>query len=312
MSAVRLRTVVPAHPTRIRSVVLIFSSQYHGFYDILNISGSIGKMRETCERLRDMKTAKVIQHIVNWLKTYCDEAGLNGFVVGISGGIDSAVTSTLCAKTEKKTLLLNMPIYQASEQVSLAAEHMERLEKNYECVRGITTDLSPAFQILEKTFPPDIQDGLTMANTRSRIRMVTLYAYATHHRMLVVGTGNKVEDFGIGFFTKYGDGGVDISPIGDLMKSEVYLIGKELGISGAILNAPPTDGLWSDNRTDESQIGATYAELEEAIRLEAGSEAEDQLSPRQKEVLGIYQRLHQANRHKMEPIPFVKIPELLR
>ena len=258
-----------------------------------------------------MKTTKVIQHIVARLKAYCDEAGLDGFVVGISGGIDSAVTSTLCAKTEKKTLLLNMPIYQALEQVSLAVEHIEWLEKEYEHVRGITTDLTLAFQALEKTFPPDIQDGLTMANTRSRMRMVTLYTYATHHRMLVVGTGNKVEDFGIGFFTKYGDGGVDISPIGDLMKSEVYLIGKELGISEAILNAPPTDGLWSDTRTDESQIGATYAELEDAMQFAAESIPEDQLSARQKEVLSIYRRLQQANRHKMDPIPVIKIPASL-
>ena len=258
-----------------------------------------------------MQTTKVIDHIVDRLKAYCDEAGLNGFVVGISGGIDSAVTSTLCAKTKKSTFLLNMPIYQAPEQVSLAEEHIEWLAKKYDQVRGITTDLSPAFQILEKTFPPDIQDGLTMANTRSRIRMMTLYAYATHHRMLVVGTGNKIEDFGIGFFTKYGDGGVDISPIADLMKSEVYLIGKELGISEAILDAPPTDGLWSDNRTDESQIGATYAELEDAIRLEAESGNENQLSTRQKEVLCIYRELHQTNRHKMDPIPVIKIPESL-
>jgi len=258
-----------------------------------------------------MQTAKVIEHIVNWLKAYCDEAGLKGFVVGISGGIDSAVTSTLCAKTEKKTLLLNMPIYQAPEQVSLAEQHIRWLEKNYDRARGITTDLTPAFQAFEKTFPPDIQDGLTMANTRSRMRMVTLYTYATHHRMLVVGTGNKVEDFGIGFFTKYGDGGVDISPIADLMKSEVYLIGKELGISEAILNAPPTDGLWSDTRTDESQIGATYAELEAAMQFEAESTPEDQLSAREKEVLHIYRRLHQANRHKMDPVPVIKIPKSL-
>lgn len=265
----------------------------------------------TCERLGDMKITKVIQHIVNSLQTYCDGAGLKGFVVGVSGGIDSAVTSTLCAKTGKETIPLNMPIYQAPEQVSLAAEHMEWLEKNYEGVRGITTDLTPAFQALEKTFPPDIQDGLTMANTRSRMRMMTLYTYATHLRMLVVGTGNKIEDFGIGFYTKYGDGGVDISPIGDLMKSEVYLIGKELGISEAILNASPTDGLWSDNRTDESQIGATYAELEEAMRFEAESIPEDQLTARQKEVLHIYQRLHKANRHKMAPTPILNIPESL-
>ena len=258
-----------------------------------------------------MQTTKVIDYIIDWLKAYCDEAGLKGFVVGVSGGIDSAVTSTLCAKTKKSTLLLNMPIYQAPEQVSLAEQHTEWLEKNYDHVRGMTTDLTPVFQALAKTFPPDIQDGLTMANTRSRMRMVTLYTYATHHRMLVVGTGNKVEDFGIGFFTKYGDGGVDISPIGDLMKSEVYLIGKELGICEAILNASPTDGLWSDNRTDESQIGATYAELEEAMQFETESRDPDQLSSRQKEVLTTYRRFHQANRHKMVPIPVVRIPESL-
>ena len=259
-----------------------------------------------------MQTAKVIEHIVSWLKAYCDEAGLNGFVVGISGGIDSAVTSTLCAKTGKPTLLLDMPIYQAPEQVSLAEQHMEWLEKNYDHARGIKTDLTPAFQAIEKTFPPDIQDGLTMANTRSRMRMVTLYAYATHHRMLVVGTGNKVEDFGVGFYTKYGDGGVDILPIADLMKSEIYAIGKELGIVDAILKAPPTDGLWFDSRTDESQIGATYAELEAAMQFEAESIPEDQLSARQKEVLHIYRRFHQANRHKMAPIPVFKIPDSLR
>ena len=256
-----------------------------------------------------MQTAKVIDHIVNGLNAYCDEAGLKGFVVGISGGIDSAVTSTLCAKTKKPTLLLNMPIYQAPKQVLLAQQHIHWLKKNYDHVRGITTDLTPAFHALEKTFPQDIQDGLTMANTRSRLRMLTLYAYATHNRMLVCGTGNKVEDFGIGFFTKYGDGGVDISPIADLKKSEVYTIGKELGISGAILNAPPTDGLWPDTRTDESQIGATYAELEEAMQFEAESIPEDQLTARQKEVLHIYRRLHQANRHKMDPVPVIKIPE---
>ena len=258
-----------------------------------------------------MKTKKVIQQIVSWLKTYCDEAGLNGFVVGISGGIDSAVTSTLCAKTGKETLLLNMPIYQVPEQVSLSGRHIRWLEKHYECTRGITTDLTPAFQALEKTFPLYIKDGLTMANTRSRLRMVTLYAYASHER-LVVGTGNRIEDFGVGFYTKYGDGGVDLSPIGDLMKSDVYAIGKELGIVEAILHAPPTDGLWSDNRTDESQMGATYAELEAAMRFETEPIPENQLTARQKEVLRIYRRLHRANTHKMKPIPVFKIPESLQ
>jgi NAD+ synthase len=259
-----------------------------------------------------MQTAKVIDHIVDWLKTYCDNTNLKGFVVGISGGIDSAVTSTLCAKTGKKVILFNMPIYQSLEQVSLAEQHAAWLEQNYNQVKMIMIDLTPTFQALEKSFPPDIQDGLTMANTRSRMRMLTLYAFATHHKMLVVGTGNKVEDFGVGFYTKYGDGGVDISPIGDLMKSEVYAVGKELGIIKAILNAPPTDGLWVDNRSDESQIGATYAELEWAMQFEAEPRDQDQLNARQKEVLSIYRRFHQANRHKMDPVPVFKIPKSLR
>jgi len=256
-----------------------------------------------------MQTAKVIDYIVNWLKDYCDNAEKNGFVVGVSGGIDSAVTSTLCAKTGEKTLILNMPIYQAPEQLSLADQHIEWLKQNFNQAKGVKIDLTPAFQALEKTFPSDIQDGLIMANTRSRTRMLTLYAFSSHHRMLVAGTGNKVEDFGVGFFTKYGDGGVDISPIADLMKTEVYAIGKELGIIEPILNTPPTDGLWGDNRTDESQLGATYPELEWTMRFEAESKDENQLNARQKEVLAIYRRFHQANKHKMEPIPVVSIPE---
>lgn len=259
-----------------------------------------------------MKTTGVIDHIVRWLKDYCDNAGLKGFVVGVSGGIDSSVTSTLCAKTGKKVILLNMPIYQASEQLSLAEQHIEWLEKSFNQVQGIKLDLTPPFQAIEKAFPGHIQDGLTMASTRSRVRMLTLYAFASHHRMLVVGTGNKVEDFGVGFYTKYGDGGVDISPIADLMKSEVYAIGIELGIIEAILDTPPTDGLWIDNRTDERQIGATYDELEWAMKFEEQPRNEDQLSAREREVLAIYRRYHWANRHKMDPIPIVKIPESLK
>jgi len=259
-----------------------------------------------------MQTGTVIQHIVSWLKTYCDDANLQGFVVGVSGGIDSAVTSTLCAKTEKRLIVLNMPIYQASDHLSLAQQHIKWLERNHAQVNGITIDLTPPFQALEKSFPTDIQDGHTMANTRSRMRMVALYAFATHHRMLVVGTGNKVEDFGVGFYTKYGDGGVDILPIADLTKSEVYAIGRALDIGEGIVNATPTDGLWHDNRSDEEQIGATYPELEWAMQLEATPGNEVLLEPRQKEVLSIYRRFHQANRHKMEPIPICKIPDAMR
>jgi NAD+ synthase len=259
-----------------------------------------------------MQTTKVIDHIVAWLKAYCDNAGLKGFVVGISGGIDSAVTSTLCAKTGKDVIVLTLPIFQSPEQLLCCEQHIAWLEEEHNQVKVITIDLTPPFQALENSFPPDIQDGLTMANTRARMRMLALYAFANHHKMLVVGTGNKVEDFGVGFFTKYGDGGVDISPIADLMKSEVYEVGRELGICEAILHAPPTDGLWMDNRTDESQIGATYDELEWAMQFEAEPQDEDQLGTRQREVLVIYRRFHQANKHKMDSIPTYIIPESLK
>ena len=259
-----------------------------------------------------MKTDEVIDYLVRWLHGYCTSAGMNGFTVGISGGIDSAVTSTLCAKTGKQTVLLNMPIYQAHDQFDRAAEHIDRLEQSYASVRGVTIDLAPVFQTIEQTFPTDIQDGLTMANTRARLRMLTLYAQASHHRLLVAGTGNKVEDFGIGFFTKYGDGGVDISPIADLMKTEVYEIGRSLGISQAILTCPSTDGLWPDNRTDESQIGATYPELERAMLFDEAQHDETILGAREQEVLAIYRKFNRANRHKMVAIACAKIPRELR
>ncbi len=257
-----------------------------------------------------MQTGKVIDYVVRWLNGYCDRAGMTGFTVGVSGGIDSAVTSTLCARTGRSVLALNMPIYQATDQVTRSFEHIQWLEETYETVRGIDVDLTPTFKTIEETLPAEIQDGLSMANTRSRLRMLTLYAFSTHYRMLVAGTGNKVEDFGVGFFTKYGDGGVDISPIADLLKSEVYEIGNELGIQAEILNAPPTDGLWEDDRTDESQIGATYDELEWAMAYNPDSTLE--LNPREKEVLAIYRDYNQANRHKMLPIPVCKIPDELK
>ena len=254
----------------------------------------------------------VIDHIVAWLKARCDEAKRNGFVVGVSGGIDSAVTSSLCAMTGKTVLALNMPIHQASDQYSRSTQHIQWLEKRYSNVRGVDTDLSNAFQALMDALPQDLQDDLTLANTRSRMRMIALYAFASHHRMLVVGTGNKVEDFGVGFFTKYGDGGVDISPIADLMKSEVYELGRFLGITDAIIQATPTDGLWTDNRSDEGQLGASYDELEWAMDYEKEAGAEDTLNERQREVLEIYRRLHRAGRHKMDPIPVCHIPEEIK
>ena len=259
-----------------------------------------------------MKPGPIIDHIVNWLSDYCDQAGMNGFVVGVSGGIDSAVTSGLCAKTGNKVILLNMPIHQKPEQFSLSARHIAWLSEAYATVTGVEVDLTPAFQTLGNALPVDIRDPHTMANTRARMRMLTLYAFATHHRMLVAGTGNKVEDFGVGFYTKYGDGGVDISPIADLKKTEVYTIGKELGIMEDILRAPPTDGLWEDSRTDEAQIGAAYEELEWAMDFECRSGDKASLTERQKEVLAIFRKFHQANRHKMEPIPVCGIPDNLK
>ena len=255
---------------------------------------------------------KIVKHIEAWLVDYCSTSGLNGFVVGVSGGIDSAVTSTLCARTKKPVILLNMPIYQAPDQVSLAEKHIQHLEKEFENVHGYTVDLTPSFQQMKATFPDDIQDGLTMANTRSRLRMITLYAFATHYRMLVTGTGNKIEDFGVGFFTKYGDGGVDISPIADLLKSEVFAMGRFLGISNGILSAPPTDGLWEDDRTDESQMGASYTELEWAMSFEEDQGDETSLKEREREVLYIYRKFNLTNRHKMISIPVCIIPENLR
>jgi len=254
-----------------------------------------------------MKTEKVIGHIVQWLLDYLDQSGLKGFAIGVSGGIDSAVTSTLCAKTGKPVLALNMPIHQAKDQVSRSSAHIAWLKKHFPAVNGIDIELTPVFEQIKTCFPEDIQDGLTMANTRSRLRMLSLYAFASSHKLLVVGTGNKVEDFGVGFFTKYGDGGVDISPIADLTKSEVYALGKDLGIIEDILTAPPTDGLWEDNRTDESQIGATYAELEWAMQHLASS-GKKVLSDRQKEIVAIYKKFNTANHHKMIPIPVCLIP----
>jgi NAD+ synthase len=256
-----------------------------------------------------MKTEEVIHHIVTWLTDYCNTSNLNGFVIGVSGGIDSAVTSTLCARTGKPVYALDMPIHQSPDQVRLSRSHIEWLKNHYSNVIGAKIDLTPVFQSFCDQLPSELQDGLTMANTRSRIRMITLYAYAGHHRLLVAGTGNKVEDFGVGFFTKYGDGGVDISPIADLMKTEVYEIGEKLGVMDEILKAPPTDGLWQDNRTDESQIGATYEELQWAMKYLEKPTDEISLTDRQKEILSIYLKFNRANKHKMEPICVCKIPD---
>jgi len=261
-----------------------------------------------------MKTDQVIAYLTDWLGSYCANAGMSGFAVGISGGIDSAVTSTLCARTGKTVMALNMPIYQSPEQMALASAHIDWLKRRFDNVIDAAVDLTPAFQSIEQTLPTEIQDNMTMANTRARLRMLTLYAFAGHHRLLVAGTGNKVEDFGVGFFTKYGDGGVDLSPIADLMKSEVRAVAKALGIVEGILNATPTDGLWTDNRSDEAQIGASYDELEWAMDVDATADQQvDQtLTDRQKTVLSIFRRFRRANAHKMNPIPVAVIPPELK
>lgn len=259
-----------------------------------------------------MQTQSVIDHIVKWLTRYRDQSGMKGFVVGVSGGIDSAVTSTLCAMTGSPVNALNMPIFQAPDQVSRSADHIGWLAARFGNAEGVEVDLTTAFQALQETLPDAIQDDLTMANTRSRLRMLSLYAFSTHHRMLVAGTGNKVEDFGVGFYTKYGDGGVDLAPIADLMKSEVYALAKTMGIIDAIVQAPPTDGLWSDNRSDESQIGATYDELEWAMAFEAGRGDERGLETRQRDVLAIFRKFNRTNRHKMVPIPVCNIPSPMK
>ena len=255
-----------------------------------------------------MKHQEIINHIINWLKEYSINSKTEGFVIGISGGIDSALTSTLCALTGKKVICLNMPIRQYKTEYDRGNEHILWLKKNFPNVTSAEVNLTSIFEEMEKTYDSTIQDFLTMANTRARLRMTTLYAYAGHYKLLVAGTGNKIEDFGIGFFTKYGDGGVDMSPIADLMKSQVYALAAKVGVVDAILNARPTDGLFADGRTDEDQIGASYDELEWAMLYVENKESYT-LSDRQKIVMQIYQSRNKANRHKMEPIPVCIIPK---
>ena len=202
-----------------------------------------------------------------------------------------------------------MPILQPPSQYQRSNEHIEWLKSKFSNVTSFDADLTKSFEQISTDLTSGIQDHLTMANVRARLRMTTLYAYASHYGYLVAGTGNKVEDFGVGFFTKYGDGGVDISPIADLMKTEVFALAKELNIVQSIQSAKPTDGLWDDDRSDEDQIGATYPELEWAMKFD-GDEAA--ISNRKQEVLAIYRKLNKANQHKMQPIPVCVIPESLK
>ena len=258
-----------------------------------------------------MNHNEVIKHIVSWLSTYSLNSKTNGFVIGVSGGIDSALTSTLLAKTELPLLVVDLPIHQDQKQISRAKNHIEWLKNNYKNVTSLTTDLTIVYDQFIKSTESDSQldNERSLVNTRARLRMTTLYYHAQIHNYLVAGTGNKVEDFGIGFFTKYGDGGVDLSPIADLYKSEVYALSKTIGVNSDILNAAPTDGLWNDNRTDEDQIGATYDELEWAMEFKGNL---TKCSERENEVLKLYKKFNLISKHKTEPIPICIIPNNLK
>jgi NAD+ synthase len=262
-----------------------------------------------------MQTEKVIDHIVDWLKDYATKANQKGFVIGVSGGIDSAVTSTLCAKTGLELLCLEMPIHQAINQSDRASRHIDWLQDNFPNVSRQPVNLTPVFDSLVAAFPK-VEDEeerfMSLANTRARLRMTSLYYFAALKKYLVAGTGNKVEDFGVGFYTKYGDGGVDLSPIADLLKTEVYEIAKKLGVNDEIIKAAPTDGLWGDDRTDEDQIGASYPELEWAMRMKDEGKTVDDFTGRDKEVFSIFSRFNTMNHHKMVPIPICHIPETLK
>ena len=245
-----------------------------------------------------MEVSKKVIFIKNWILNYVNSmpSKAESLVIGISGGIDSSVTSTLCAMTGLKTIALTMPIKQIKDQNDLSLLHKKWLTNNFKNVETHLVELDNVFKNFENTLS-NFKNEHGMANTRARLRMATLYQVAAANKGIVVGTGNKVEDFGVGFYTKYGDGGVDISPIADCSKTEVWEIGKELKISNEIINAKPTDGLWDDGRTDESQLGLKYDEVEEAM--------DNPSSPNYDK----YLKIRKLNLHKMEPIPVCKIPK---
>ena len=258
--------------------------------------------------------SEAAEFIINWLDDYSAKSGVDSFVVGVSGGIDSAVTASLCARTGRSTFIVNMPIHQNPSEVGRSDELISNLVSEYSNVTALEVSLTEVYEAVKSSFPEtqDKSGGLAMANTRARLRMTTLYALAAERGALVVGTGNKIEDFGVGFYTKYGDGGVDISPIADLVKTEVYQVGSALGVPKSIMEAAPTDGLWGDDRNDEDQIGATYPELEKAMNqaeeFQNGKGSPDDLEGREAEVFAIYTKLNRANQHKMLPIPVCVIP----
>jgi NAD+ synthase len=241
------------------------------------------------------------KEIASWLNDYLLNNDLDSFIVGVSGGIDSAVTSTLCAITGCKTIVITMPIHQDQDETNRGMKHCSWLYANYSNIEILNIDLTSIYEQFISSIPDKFTNPIALANTRARIRMSTLYLIAGNSNGIVVGTGNKVEDFGVGFFTKYGDGGVDISPIADLMKSEVYDLGKKLNIIDSIIKAKPTDGLWDDGRTDEDQLGVSYDELEWAMQYNG-----EEIDAKQKEILNIYNKHRNANLHKMKDIPIFK------
>ena len=244
-----------------------------------------------------MKPLEKAQFISNWIKNYTEmmPSKAQSLIIGVSGGIDSSVSSTLSAMTGLKTIVLSMPIKQKSSQYNLSLKHQEWLIKNFNNVEAATINLDKLFETFENTLSK-FDNELGLANSRARLRMTTLYQVAAANKGIVVGTGNKVEDFGVGFYTKYGDGGVDISPIADCNKTEVWEMGKELNILKEIIEAAPTDGLWDDGRTDEGQLGLKYEELEEAMNNINSINREK------------YEKIRTTNLHKMEPIPVCKMP----
>lgn len=268
-----------------------------------------------------MNCKAVAKHIINWMNDFLEQSHQEGFVLGVSGGVDSGLVSTLCAMTTKSTILLSLPIHQESTQLERALEHIKYLKSNFINVGSFEVDLTQVFENMGNAFQKSVNDDpLAMANLRARLRMSTIYAYAGYYKGIVVGTGNKIEDFGIGFFTKFGDGTCDISPIGGLSKSQVWELAKYLGVNEKIVSAKPTDGLWSDNRGDEDQIGATYPELEwamsewetgRAVAITRGVNSGITYTEREKEVLKIYNQRHTANQHKFNPIPVCHIPSII-
>lgn len=247
--------------------------------------------------------SNIITNISNWLNSYLIYNNLKSFIVGVSGGVDSALVSTLCAMTGKPVHLLNIPIESKASNTSLSSKHCNWLKSKYSNVSVHEIDLTETYKVLQLSVTDDLpRNELACANTKSRLRMVLLYQYATSLSGLVVGTGNKIEDFGVGFFTKYGDGGVDISPIGDLTKTQVRALCRELGVLQEILDAAPTDGLWNDDRTDEGQLGASYEELERAMDYIDNNKSH-QLSTREEEVVTIFLRHRVKNKHKMQQVP---------